>query len=62
MASIILAGCTRCGACLEACPTNAIVASAPHFAIDPDLCDNHALCIPVCPEDAIVPGGKGQSK
>jgi len=52
--SEINAKCTRCGACLEECPTRAIVAGVRQYAIDVDLCDGHGNCITICPEAAIV--------
>jgi MinD superfamily P-loop ATPase len=45
--------CTLCGACLEECPTRAIVAGSRQYAIDIDLCDGHGNCITICPEGAI---------
>jgi MinD superfamily P-loop ATPase len=64
-ASEITAKCTRCGACLEECPTRAIVAGVRQYAIDLDLCDGHGNCIAICPERAIVaapPKSKGPSR
>jgi MinD superfamily P-loop ATPase len=52
--SEINAKCTRCGACLEECPTRAIVAGVRQYAIDIDLCDGHGNCITICPEGAIT--------
>ena len=37
--------CTRCGACVEVCPENAIDAS---FQIDLDKCKSHRACITAC--------------
>ncbi|NDD92063.1 4Fe-4S dicluster domain-containing protein [bacterium] len=46
--------CTRCGACLEECPNQAIVPGLVTFAIDKDFCDGHGNCIAVCPEGAAL--------
>ncbi|ANI99173.1 4Fe-4S ferredoxin [Polynucleobacter wuianus] len=37
--------CTRCGACLEACPENAIDLS---FQIDLEKCKSHRACVTAC--------------
>jgi ferredoxin len=37
--------CTRCGACVEVCPENAIDAS---FQIDLDKCKSHRACVTAC--------------
>jgi ferredoxin len=37
--------CTRCGACVEACPENAIDLS---FQIDLDKCKSHRACVTAC--------------
>ena len=51
--------CSRCGACLEACPMEAVVSDAENrFFIDPDRCTDCGSCADACPENA-VRGGQG---
>ncbi|MBU6374802.1 MAG: 4Fe-4S binding protein [Bdellovibrionales bacterium] len=52
--------CTRCGACLDECPNQAIVIGPVTFAIDTDFCDGHGNCIAVCPESAITNSAQPQ--
>lgn len=42
---IDLEACTRCGACIEACPEQAIDYS---YQIDPDKCKSHRKCVTAC--------------
>jgi len=49
--------CTACGKCIEACPIEAISLRDGVAWIDPDICDGDAICIPACPEHAILPPG-----
>jgi ferredoxin len=42
---IDLEACTRCGACIEACPEQAIDFS---FQINPDKCKSHRKCVTAC--------------
>ena len=51
----ITQACTACGACLPECPTGSIIAGTRQFHIDADTCANHAACVNVCPESAIIP-------
>jgi ferredoxin len=53
MAYIIDSHCTKCSACVEECPTNAITASDPIFLIDGDACIDCMACVPICPAEAI---------
>jgi NAD-dependent dihydropyrimidine dehydrogenase PreA subunit len=55
MAHRITQACTRCGACLGECPTQAIIEGGKHYLIDPDFCADHADCVAVCPVAAILP-------
>ncbi|MBN21883.1 MAG: ferredoxin [Bdellovibrionaceae bacterium] len=45
--------CTSCGACLSECPTQSIRKGMNQYVIDTDTCDEHELCVQICPEDAI---------
>ncbi|MCC7496031.1 MAG: 4Fe-4S binding protein [Bryobacterales bacterium] len=59
--------CSRCGACLDACPNDAIL-SVPAMTIDPLLCteclgySETPACVPLCPDRAIVPLTYPESK
>jgi formate hydrogenlyase subunit 6/NADH:ubiquinone oxidoreductase subunit I len=52
---IDLAVCSLCGACVEACPSGAVVmgGQGPLFT-DPIACTYCAVCEDACPEGAIV--------
>jgi ferredoxin len=44
--------CTACGACVEACPVDAI--TMPEKAIvDAEICTECGVCVDECPVDAI---------
>jgi Fe-S-cluster-containing hydrogenase component 2 len=45
--------CTLCGACLEACPWEAISLTKGKLCIDQDLCRGCAVCLPACPFEAL---------
>lgn len=51
--------CANCGACLNACPVNAISVNAKDFfyqiEVDDDKCINCGLCIKVCPVHSELP-------
>ena len=49
--------CTKCGACLNECPTEAILEGGTQFYIDTDICRDHKACVAVCPVKAIEPLG-----
>src|SRR4030043_1257675 len=45
--------CTACGACVEACPEQAISVDSI-VAIDPGRCTGCGECIPQCPNEALT--------
>jgi len=45
--------CTGCGACLDACPVDAIRLENDLAVIDAGICDLDGICIPTCPVEAI---------
>ncbi|MGC8667832.1 MAG: DUF362 domain-containing protein [Chthonomonadales bacterium] len=56
---IVQERCTRCGACLEACPIGAVTEILGTYLVAADRCTDcagmaaPARCIAVCPEQAI---------
>ncbi len=52
--------CIACDACVEVCPTIAIVASDPIYVIDSKICcecvgfQEKSACVELCPVDAII--------
>ena len=44
MAYVITDKCTRCGACKEVCPVEAISEGDPKFVIDADTCIDCGVC------------------
>jgi ferredoxin len=46
--------CTACGDCFERCQFNAINVNGTVCEIDAILCVGCGLCVPVCPDDALV--------
>jgi len=46
--------CTGCGACLEACPTDALYLEGGVANIDQDKCRECEACLNACPEKAIL--------
>ncbi|MDR7402262.1 MAG: 4Fe-4S binding protein [Armatimonadota bacterium] len=51
-------GCTLCGACATACPTDALAVHAAEdqlsLTFDPDRCVACGHCVPVCPEPGVL--------
>ncbi len=48
--------CVSCGACVNACPENAIKAGEPHVITS--RCNDCGKCVEVCPVEAIVMAGQ----
>jgi NAD-dependent dihydropyrimidine dehydrogenase PreA subunit len=46
--------CTGCGACVEACPLDAISLQGEIAVVDEDTCTECGLCVEECPNDAIA--------
>jgi ferredoxin len=55
---IDLEACTRCGACIEACPEQAIDFS---FQINLDKCKSHRKCVTACGTVQAIDFGRGES-
>ena len=47
---------SKCKACMNACPHDAISRSIGRFTIDPDLCTNCGACTAACPTSALLTG------
>ncbi|NLF31342.1 MAG: 4Fe-4S binding protein [Planctomycetes bacterium] len=45
--------CVACGACVDACPVEAIKEGDPTYEIDPDVCIDCGSCVDACPSEAI---------
>ncbi len=56
MSYVITAKCTKCGACKEVCPVEAINEGAKTYVIDADKCVDCGACAGECPVEAIEPG------
>lgn len=46
--------CTGCSACVDACPSEAIVMQDDKAAIDSDKCVDCGVCVGECPVEAIT--------
>ena len=46
--------CTECGRCVPVCPTQAISVVDGHHWIDPNICDDIAMCLRYCPEPGAI--------
>lgn len=56
MAYKITDECIACGACMDACPSEAIREGDEKFTIDPEACVDCGQCVEACPSEAIVEG------
>jgi len=45
--------CIGCGACVDQCATEAIVADEDKYKIDPEKCTDCGACVDACPVGAI---------
>ena len=60
MALQIVAACVNCFACLEVCPSGAILEAKPHFLIDVNKCSEcegdyaEAQCASICPIEMAI--------
>ena len=55
MAYAISDACVSCGACVAACPVEAIKEGDGKYEIDPDVCVDCGACAGECPVEAINP-------
>jgi MinD superfamily P-loop ATPase len=51
----ITKGCVACGACIRACPFDAIVQDLFTLTVVAEECPGCGKCVPVCPVDTIRP-------
>lgn len=56
MAYVITDDCVACGACIDACPVEAISAGDTKYTIDADKCVDCGACAGECPSSAINAG------
>jgi ferredoxin len=56
MAYVISDACTKCGACADCCPSEAISEGDSQYVIDADACVDCGLCEGECPVEAISAG------
>jgi len=52
MSFVITSECVKCGLCIDACPTSAILEGEEQYIIT-EACINCGKCEDVCPIDAI---------
>ena len=45
--------CTGCGACVDACPVDALKLVEDKATVDPDTCIDCGTCVDECPVEAI---------
>ena len=54
MAYTITELCIECGKCVPACPTHAVAVVDGHHWIDPNTCDDVAMCVRYCPAPGAI--------
>ena len=67
MALQIVAACVNCFACVEVCPSGAIVEAKPHFLIEAKKCSEcegdyaDPQCASICPIEAAILNAAGEA-
>ena len=56
MAYVISDACTKCGACADVCPVEAISEGDSQYVIDASVCIDCGQCEGECPAEAISAG------
>jgi len=54
MIAIKYEDCDGCGACVESCPTGALLLQNGKACFDQDICEGYEVCIDSCPQEAII--------
>lgn len=67
MALKIVDACVNCWACVDVCPSNAVVNADPHFMIDEKKCNEcngiyaHPQCASICPIESAILNSLGEA-
>jgi ferredoxin len=58
MTYVVTEACLKCKYtdCVEVCPVDCFHEGEAMLVIHPDVCIDCAVCVPVCPANAILPG------